>query len=83
VSGSSTSACRLAGEYRSGVLEEMARPKSLMRVSGGGAAPEHAYPDVTRHHVREKHLDVGELRELHVGSDATVRVAPRFPCPSA
>ncbi len=72
MSGSSTSACRLAGEYRSGVLEEMARPKSLMRVSGGGAALEHAYPDVTRHDMRERYLGGGELRELHAGSDARV-----------
>ena len=79
MSGSSTSACRLAGEYRSGVLEEMARPKSLMRVSGGGAALEHAYPDVTRHDVRERYLGGGELRELHAGSDARVERSEQSP----
>jgi hypothetical protein len=62
----------VAGEYRSGVLEEMARPKCLIRVSGEGAALEHAYPDVTRHDVRERYLGGGELRELHAGADVRV-----------
>jgi exopolysaccharide biosynthesis polyprenyl glycosylphosphotransferase len=43
-----------------------------MRVSGGGAALEHAHPDVTRHNVRERYLGVGGLRELHADSDASV-----------
>jgi exopolysaccharide biosynthesis polyprenyl glycosylphosphotransferase len=43
-----------------------------MRVSGGGAALEHAYPDVTRHDGRGRYLGGGELRELHAGDDARV-----------
>jgi hypothetical protein len=40
-----------------------------------------AYPDVTRHDVRERYLGGGELQELHAGSDARVEWLEDSPAP--